>query len=217
MKKLIIMCAVMAVMAIPSVVHAAFFIHSDIASWNAAAGSPLLTQDLQTYLHGDNLNGVELLPGLNVTSNASTVKAWALGGGPDIVLGAFDIAIRQAGNLYYDINLSDLYTAVSFDIDGWDPASGPGTMDILFADNSSAPPLLLTQGGSNEQSPVFFGITSDIPITTIRWYEGLETGSGFNEETALDNFAVVPVPVPGAVLLGMLGLSVAGIKLRKSA
>ena len=30
-------------------------------------------------------------------------------------------------------------------------------------------------------------------------------------------FTPVPVPVPGAVLLGMLGLSVAGIKLRKSA
>ena len=35
------------------------------------------------------------------------------------------------------------------------------------------------------------------------------------ETFALDN-AVYAVPVPGAVLLGMLGLSVAGIKLRKS-
>jgi len=32
-----------------------------------------------------------------------------------------------------------------------------------------------------------------------------------------DNLNFVPVPLPGAVLLGMLGLSVAGIKLRKFA
>jgi hypothetical protein len=32
-----------------------------------------------------------------------------------------------------------------------------------------------------------------------------------------DNLAAGVVPVPGAVLLGMLGLSIAGIKLRKYA
>jgi hypothetical protein len=34
---------------------------------------------------------------------------------------------------------------------------------------------------------------------------------------AMDNFTIVPVPVPGAVLLGILGLSAVGIKLRKFA
>jgi hypothetical protein len=36
-------------------------------------------------------------------------------------------------------------------------------------------------------------------------------------DIAIDNLTVTPVPVPGAVMLGMLGLGVAGLKLRKFA
>jgi hypothetical protein len=39
--------------------------------------------------------------------------------------------------------------------------------------------------------------------------------NGSGEHFAMDNFTVSAVPVPGAVLLGMLGLSVAGARLRK--
>ena len=44
-------------------------------------------------------------------------------------------------------------------------------------------------------------------------------GVSFGEDSQgyIDNFQVNVVPVPGAVLLGMLGLSVAGVKLRKRA
>jgi len=41
--------------------------------------------------------------------------------------------------------------------------------------------------------------------------------AGGGEQFAMDNFTIVPVPVPGAVLLGILGFGVAGIKLRKFA
>ena len=37
------------------------------------------------------------------------------------------------------------------------------------------------------------------------------------KDVGIDNLQVTPVPVPAAVLLGMLGLSVAGLKLRKFA
>jgi len=39
----------------------------------------------------------------------------------------------------------------------------------------------------------------------------IDTGNTFN----IDDFTFVPVPVPAGVLLGMLGLGVAGMKLRK--
>lgn len=56
--------------------------------------------------------------------------------------------------------------------------------------------------------------------TDISWggYDGYIDGIEIeltNDKIAQVNF--VPVPVPGAVLLGMLGLSVAGVKLRKYA
>jgi len=42
-------------------------------------------------------------------------------------------------------------------------------------------------------------------------------GDGGYDNVAIDNLTVTPVPAPAAVLLGMLGLSVAGLKLRKFA
>jgi len=212
MKKYIL--AFVVVMVSANAVHADFSIHSDFASFSAAAGGPILTQDLQTYSHGDNLDGVELLPGFSVTSNASTVQAWSASAAPDVQLAAMDHDVRLAGNLYYDIHLSNLYTAASFDIDAWHPQSSHGTMEMFFADGTSASQSVV-QTGPTEQTPVFFGVTSDVALTRIRWNEGLETGHTWNEETTLDNFAATVVPVPGAVLLGILGLSAVGVKLRK--
>jgi len=46
-----------------------------------------------------------------------------------------------------------------------------------------------------------------------------KVGVSFGEDSQgyIDNFQVTVVPVPGAVLLGVLGLSVAGARLRKRA
>jgi hypothetical protein len=41
------------------------------------------------------------------------------------------------------------------------------------------------------------------------------TFSGYFNIFTVDDFTFNPVPVPAAVLLGMLGLGVAGLKLRK--
>lgn len=59
----------------------------------------------------------------------------------------------------------------------------------------------------------FFGVTSSSPISTIRW----TAIGGETINTGIDNVQIGVVPVPGAVLLGILGLSVAGVKLRKRA
>ena len=206
MKRFLMILGIVVLTMNLTAVHAAYTIYSDSATFNAAAGSPLLTQDLETYSVSDDLDGVELLPGLNVTSNAAIVEAWDSAG--NIVLFAHDDVTRPTGSMYYDINLSNIYKAVSFNIISWDPAApGPADMDIFFADGTSATESL-SQTGPTESTPVFFGIISDVQITKIRWNEAPEVGGGGNEETALDDFTVGQVcypdlPAPELVTAGM--------------
>ncbi|MBN2559332.1 MAG: hypothetical protein JXQ75_00175 [Phycisphaerae bacterium] len=54
-----------------------------------------------------------------------------------------------------------------------------------------------------------FDIIFSRPVSLIVFSDG-----GY-DNVAIDNLQVAQVPVPGAVLLGLLGLSVAGVKLRK--
>jgi len=97
-------------------------------------------------------------------------------------------------------------TAVGFDtyLNGY----GPATIGVLNSDGWTTTTL-----SHNPATVGFFGVTSDSTISTIQW----TTISGGVVNTGIDNVQVGVVPVPAAVLLGLLGLSVAGIKLHKFA
>lgn len=56
-------------------------------------------------------------------------------------------------------------------------------------------------------------LTSAAGISRIELYQPVDVQSG--DGMVWDNLEFTPVPVPGAVLLGMIGLSVVGVKLRK--
>jgi len=188
MRKLLTILGIVVVMMNLSTVHAAFTIYSDFTSFSAAAGTPLLTQDLETYSDGDDLDGVELLPGLSVTSSADNVTAWDPIATGDVRLFAYG---GTRGS--YDINLSVLYRAVAFEIDDYDPdaaAYGHGNMVISFADSSTASVDVYKNPSEDESIPIFFGVVSDIPITGLQWNEGPEVGGGGHEETTLDDFTV---------------------------
>lgn len=182
---------------------ATYQLYSNWALFNAAVANQKTMNDLEAYAPGTNLNNVELISGLQVTSNMAKVVAWDEH--PGVNLFGYDDTTRQQGNAFYDIVLSLPYRGVAFDIIAWNPeAPGPAVADIYFSDSSHVA-LDFYQNGATESTAVFFGITSDTAISNIRWQEGPEIGGSGNEEVALDNFAVSTVPEPTTLLLLGLG------------
>ncbi len=86
---------------------------------------------------------------------------------------------------------------------------GPGTIHSSWA--------TLSPGGSTTLTMNFAEINF---FTTLKWigFEVQGTFDGANESPSNPDFFHVSItPVPGSILLGMLGLGVAGLKLRKFA
>jgi hypothetical protein len=173
---------------------AKYDIYNNYADFQSASGGATLsTQDFNSYAVGTNMDGVDFLPGVNVTSNMDTIDIWG-----DNTLVARDTVstARIDGNAYYTVNFSQNYNAVSFNIVSWDPlaCSLGGIMNINFSDGMSAE-VTLYQTGADEFTPVFFGITSNTPIEKITWNEPKEINCvQLNEETSLDDFAVALLP-----------------------
>jgi len=206
----------MALMLVSPCQSANSILYGDFASWSAAVGGSYISQDFEGYVHLTDLNGVDVLSGVNFTSNMTNVVAWQ--GAGDTELFAFDDITREQEIAYYDINLTLPYYAVAFDVDSWNPLEQPGqsTAEIFFADLTSIS-VGYYQTGPTEDTPVFFGIASDTAITKIRWHEGLETDGG-NEEVAFDHLAVSRISIPEPSMIsafGVLLLLGAGRSLRR--
>jgi thermitase len=175
-----------------------FTIYSVRATYLAAlGGATVLTQNYDSFAHGDNLIGFNAVPGVTVTSNMDKIIAWDGTADGDKELFALDSVgnpTRTAGTAYYDILVTGTYNAIGFDIAAFNPATpGPGVMQVFFLDGTSTS-VNIYPTNATEQDPVFFGVTSTQPITRIRWNEGPETGGTGNEETTLDDFAIANLP-----------------------
>jgi hypothetical protein len=76
----------------------------NFAAYEAAlSGVPIITQDFEGFAPGTNLNNVEFLPGVSVTSNLPKVEVFDSGGDQDLF--AYGTSERGQGNAFYDINL----------------------------------------------------------------------------------------------------------------
>ena len=93
----------------------------------------------------------------------------------------------------------------------WDLSGpgGPGANIKMFLNGSLVGLEILNSTGGT-----FWGVTNG-PFDTILLTSG-SAGGAWCETYEMDNM-VYAVPVPGAILLGILGLSVAGVKLRRFA
>jgi hypothetical protein len=141
-----------------------------------------------------------------------------------------EFAISGLENLNADINLSGEVHAFGFEFvePHYDPylysltsnSSTPG----YFTDSTFTVTLLsgaasvhsFTFNAPNDQA-AFVGVwtSADLGFDRVEIRESV--GGIYNEFFGDFYVGTQPVPLPGAVLLGMLGLSVAGVKLRKRA
>jgi hypothetical protein len=173
----------------------------------ALGGASTVSQDFEGYASGTNLSGVQVLPGVTMSTNLSSLDVF---NSPSLGQIAFATSRNQPEALY-DIALSGGYKAFGFDIAGYDPNTpGPGFLSFYFADGDLSYTLIpVLPNNATETTPLFFGVISDQAVVGVRWSEGPEIG-GINccEETGLDNLiAAAPVPEPGsgALLFGGLG------------
>jgi hypothetical protein len=167
------LCAVL--VALPAVA-ATFTKFDNFSAYEAGLGGvPLNKQDFEGFAHGDNLNNVEFLPGISVTSNQPEVEVFVSGG--DQLLFGFDrTGAGGSASDFYDINFSQPYNAVGFNIESFDPGTpGPAIINIFFNDQTSAS-IDIFPTNATETDPIFFGVIADTPIARIRLSEGPEIG-----------------------------------------
>src|SRR5688572_19642431 len=82
---------------------------------NSLPGPPTDSEDFEGFSLGANLQGVEFITGVNVTSNALGVEVFGVSGSQ--ILFAYDGVTRSGPpDLYYDVHASSSYRSIGFDI-----------------------------------------------------------------------------------------------------
>ena len=128
--------------------------------------------------------------------------------------GNFGVAVPDAtvltanGDEDFTIGMTSVGPVTAVGFNTYLNSYGPATIQIENDDGWTATVL------DHDPTTVgFFGVTSSSPITTIRW----TTVGGGIVNTGIDNIQIGVVPTPSGVLLGLVGMSIVGMKLRKYA
>jgi hypothetical protein len=180
-----------------------------------AATTAHQVQDFEGYADGTPLAGVAVLPGVTLSTNLDSIAVFQGSGDKE----AFATS-RNGPEAWYDIAIRGGAQAFGFDVDAFDPATpGPAFLSFFFADGDTTyTEIPILPVNATENTPLFFGIVSSVPVVGIRWYEGPEIGGTLCcEETALDNLvlaAPVPEPATAALWLAGAGLLVAARRRR---
>jgi PEP-CTERM motif len=174
----------------------------------ALGGAPTVTQDFNSMAVGTNLLGMNVLPGVTMSTNLANLNVFN-----SVSLGNVAFATsRTLPEAYYDINVNGAYKAFGFEINAYDPnTTGPGFLSFFFADGDITYTEIPVLPPATETTPIFFGVIADKAITRIRWSEGPELNFSCCEETVIDNLiAAQPVPEPSTALMMFAGMGAAG-------
>ena len=145
----------------------------------------------------------------NTTTSTQTYNVLALQDASDPSFGPMGPAKATAlAELLYENWVPGMTNAqlLSLQVAVWEvTADGPGSLDLtsgtFTASNAGASAYLATIDGGPAPTSLFVGLSHPLQHGDTPQYQDY----------------VVRVPVPGAVLLGILGLGVVGVKLRKYA
>lgn len=185
-------------------------VYTSLAAWQAAVSGPVQTQDFSGFADGASLDGVQVLPGVTLSSNAGAMQVF-IGASQQR---AVSFGTAAHGIQYYEGQYAQPYLAAALDIMGFesDPAHpfstaiDEGLLTFLFGDGSSQS---MSIAGNPTGAPIFIGVVSDTALVSFHWAEAHE-GSGGNEETSLDNLRVAmaanQLPLPGTLPLALLAL-----------
>ncbi len=178
---------------------AEFELFDNFEDYQEALGdAEVFTEDFEEFEVGENLEFFEFLPGVFPSSNLENVEVFK-GSDNDKRLFGFGGDARQEGDAFYQIDFSEPYNAVGFNIEAFNPETpGPAVLEIVFADGFLIDEFLINDFESieifptneTESEPIFFGVIADTPIQSIVLNEGPEIWGSGNEEIELDNFAI---------------------------
>jgi hypothetical protein len=212
--------AIVAFAGLASSAHAAITSYGNRATWTTAMGGTVITETFEnsaidTYPSPSTfpsglLAGAIASPGWDLQVEAGDPNLYGLVN----TTPAGQNYLRAGGNgtfsgqYSFGMVVDALTTGIGFDISGWQPLDGAGSLTInIYAPFASAPFDTITIPSSTNFAAQFIGITSTVPFWGAEIVIPPVYGTG-SDVVAVDDVSFIPTP-GSAALLGLAGLAAA--------